>query len=86
MSLKDKYAIVGIGYTDQGKVPDRTALSFHLEACVNAIEDAGLEKEDIDGLICYRHFPAGSNENDVTPYEVAQYLGLTPSYLSQDAN
>jgi len=42
MSLKDKYAIVGIGYTPQGRVPGRTALSFHLEACANAIADAGL--------------------------------------------
>ena len=54
MSLKDKYAIVGVGYTPQGRVPDRTAMSFHVEACVNAIKDAGLKKEDIDGLIAYR--------------------------------
>jgi len=37
MGLKDKYAIVGIGYTPQGRISDRTSLSFHLEACVNAI-------------------------------------------------
>jgi len=37
MGLKEKYAIVGIGYTLQGRIPDRTALSFHLEACINAI-------------------------------------------------
>jgi len=86
MGLRDKYAIVGIGYTHQGRVPDRTSLSFHLEACVNAIADAGLQKEDIDGLICYRVFPAASNEAFVTPYLVAQHLGLSPTYLSQDAN
>jgi len=86
MSLKDKYAIVGIGYTEQGQVPGRTAMSFHLEASVNAIKDAGLKKEDIDGLICYRHFPPSSNETDLTPYLTAQLLGLRPSYLSQDAN
>jgi len=86
MSLKDKYAIVGVGYTPQGRVPDRTSLSFHLEACANAIRDAGLRKEDIDGLICYRHFPPSSDEGDVTPYLVAQQFGLSPIYLSQDAN
>jgi 3-oxoacyl-[acyl-carrier-protein] synthase III len=86
MSLKDKYAIVGIGYTPQGRIPDRTSLSFHLEACVNAIADAGLRREDIDGLICYRFFPPASNEGPVTPYLVAQHLGLSPTYLSQDAN
>ncbi len=43
--LKDKYAIVGVGYTPQGKVPGRTALSFYLEAGINAVKDAGLKKE-----------------------------------------
>ncbi len=79
-------AIVGVGYTPQGKVPGRTSLSFHLEACTNAVADAGLSKDDIDGLICYRHFPAASNENDLTPHLVAQHLGIEPNYLSQDAN
>jgi len=86
MGLKDKYAIVGIGYTPQGRLPGRTALSFHLEACVNAIVDAGLRREDVDGLICYRAFPHASNEFPVSPYLVAQHLGLSPTYLSQDAN
>ena len=39
-SMKDKVAIVGIGYTPQGKVPGRSSLSFHAEAARNAIEDA----------------------------------------------
>jgi 3-oxoacyl-[acyl-carrier-protein] synthase III len=54
---KDKYAIVGVGYTPQGRVPGRTSLSFHLEASANAIKDAGLNKNDVDGLICYRTSP-----------------------------
>ena len=86
MNLKDRYAIVGIGYTPQGHIPDRTSLSFHLEACVNAIADAGLTREDIDGLVCYRSFPPASNEGPVTPYLLAQCLGLSPTYLNQDAN
>ncbi|MBW2409126.1 MAG: thiolase family protein [Deltaproteobacteria bacterium] len=86
MKIKDKYAIVGIGYTPQGRIEDRTALSFHVEACANAILDAGLEREDIDGLMCYRQFPPGPNEEELTPYLVAQQLGLTPKLLSQEAN
>ena len=86
MSLKDKYAIAGIGYTPQGRIPGRTALSFHLEACTNAIADAGLKKEDIDGVICYRTFPPVLNESPVTPYLLSQYMGLSPTYMSQDAN
>lgn len=86
MNVKDKYAVVGVGYTPQGKLPDRTSLSFHLEACANAIKDAGLSRMDIDGLICYRHFPRSTGEQDVSPYLVAQHLGLSPPYLFQDAN
>lgn len=84
--IKDKYAIVGVGYTPQGLVPGRTSLSFHLEASANAIKDAGLNKTDVDGFICYRHFPAASNENDLTPNLIAQHLGISPIYMSQDAN
>jgi acetyl-CoA acetyltransferase len=86
VNLKDKYAIVGVGYTPQGRVPERTTLSFHLEACANAIDDAGLRREDIDGLIVYRHFLPPTGESDLTPYDVAQYLGLSPTYMTQDAN
>jgi len=85
-SLKDKYAIVGVGYTDQGRVSGRTALSFYVEACANAIKDAGLTRKDIDGLICYRYFQPAMGEREVTPYLVAQHLGLSPNYLSQEAN
>ena len=86
MGLKDNYAVVGVGYTPQGRVPARTSLSFHVEAIANAIKDAGLKKEDIDGLIAYRHFPACPGEPDLTPQTISQYLGLAPTYLSQDAN
>ena len=83
---KDKYAIVGVGYTPQGRIPGRTSLSFHLEASANAIKDAGLSNTDIDGLICYRYFPSSSDENELTPNRVAYHLGLSPTYVSQDAN
>lgn len=85
-SLSRKYAVVGVGYTPQGRVPGRTSLSFHLEACANAVSDAGIKPADLDGLICYRHFPPSGNEVEVTPYLVAHHLGISPNYLSQDAN
>jgi len=84
--IKDKYAIVGVGYTPQGRIPGRTSLSFHLEASASAIKDAGLSKDDVDGFICYRHFPAASDENDLTPNLIAQHLGISPIDMSQDAN
>ncbi len=86
MHLRKQYAVVGTGYTPQGRVPGRTSLSFHLEACANALADAGLQKEHLDGLICYRHFPASSDETDVDAFTVARNLGISPRYLYQDAN
>ena len=83
--LRDKYAIVGAGYTTQGRIRDRSALSFYVEACVNAIKDAGLSKEDIDGLICYRQFQPVANDVVVTPYLLAQHLGIQPKILSQES-
>ncbi len=86
MSWQDKFAVVGVGYTPQGKIPDRTSMSFHLEASAKAIADAGLKKEDIDGLIAYRHFPACPGEPDPTPQLLAQGLGIEPVFMAQDAN
>ncbi len=83
--LKDKYAIVGVGYTEQGKVPGRSALSFYVEAGINAVNDAGLKMKDIDCLICYRQFNPLLNEPTVTPYLVAQHLGIQPTILSQES-
>ncbi len=78
-SIKNKVAIVGVGYTPQGKIPGRNALSFHLEAAKNAIEDAGLEIGDIDGLLTQPP-PA---DPTVTPWTIAQQLGLRIRFCSE---
>lgn len=84
-SLKDEIAIAGVGFTTQGKVPGRTALSFHLEACANAINDSGLNKNDIDGLILYRHLEPSEDNFDVSGFLVAQHLGIHPTIVSQES-
>lgn len=77
-SLKDKAAIVGVGYTPQGKVPGRSALSFHLEAARNAIEDAGLKIEEVDGLLIQPTI----GDPSITAPLVAQYLGVRARFLA----
>lgn len=84
-SLKNKIAIAGVGFTPQGKVPGRTALSFHLEACANAIHDSGLTKDEIDGLILYRHLEPSEDNFDVSGFLVAQHLGIRPTIVSQES-
>ncbi len=44
-------AIVGIGQTASTAIPERTAMSFWAEAAKQAVEDSGMAKEEIDGLI-----------------------------------
>ena len=48
--INGEVAIVGIGETAYTKASGRTARDIGAEAAARAIEDAGLEPEDIDGL------------------------------------
>ncbi|MEE8076263.1 MAG: thiolase family protein, partial [Candidatus Binatia bacterium] len=50
-NLRGKYAIVGVGQSKLGKVPDLGPIGLFTVAAKNAIEDAGLSKTDVDGLI-----------------------------------
>ena len=64
-------AVVGAAETTKmGKIPDVSVLGLHADAALNAMKDAGLKPSDIDGVAT-----AG-----VSPVELAQYLGITPTY------
>ncbi len=51
MSIKGKGAIVGLGITAMGKIYGRSASDFAAEAINIALEDSGLQKSDLDGLL-----------------------------------
>ncbi len=51
MSSPADCSIVGLGLTPQGKVFDRSYIGFAVQATKLALEDAGLDKSDLDGLI-----------------------------------
>ncbi len=82
--LKNQIAIVGVGYTPQGKLPGRTAVSFHTEAIRNALADAGVEKEQVDAMFLYRHFDPLAGDYDTTAFTVAEQLGIRPSVVGQE--
>ncbi|MGW6791579.1 thiolase family protein [Streptomyces chartreusis] len=50
-------AIVGIGMTEVARVSPRTALDFSAEALRLALDDAGLHRDDVDGLFTNVGFP-----------------------------
>jgi len=82
-SIKNKLAIVGVGYTPQSREPGRTGLSYHIEAARNAIEDAGLRVEDVDGMLTQ---PVGADTavgpRGVQPWSIAQALGMRLRFCS----
>lgn len=74
-SARGAAAIVGVGESELGKVPGRSAVRLTAEAALSAIDDAGLQPGDVDGLMVTPVF--------VKPYPrqanvVAEYLGLKP--------
>lgn len=50
--LRDRYAIVGVGHSRLGRVPEFSSSDLLLQAIKNALDDAGLDIKDVDGLIC----------------------------------
>ena len=65
-------AVVGAAETSKmGQITEMSELQLQADAALNAMADAGLTAADIDGIAT-----AGK-----PPDALAQYLGITPSWL-----
>ncbi|MCU1660071.1 MAG: thiolase [Pseudonocardia sp.] len=64
-------AVAGLGITEQGKVYGRTAAQFAAEAVRLAVVDAGLELDDLDGLL------VSGRLSDSVGIDLQGSLGLT---------
>ena len=73
--LRDQVAIVGVGTTRQGTIPGKDGNEIAVDAFKLALDDAGLEKEDIDGLLTCRSFGDLGVDTQIAPM-----LGLNPLY------
>ncbi len=80
MSLKGKAAAIGIGELKPAKEPgDLTALGLMADVAAEAIADAGLEKNDIDGfLVGMPYADAGM----LYPASAIEVLGFAPRMLN----
>ena len=68
--FKDQYAIVGVGETEYSRNSGRTTRALAADSIRAAMEDAGLEPEDVDGMLSY-------HGNDSTAAEqVSSDLGI----------
>ena len=74
--LSKSVAIVGVDESDEiGKVPGKSNLQHHAEAAYNALADAGLSINDVNGL-----FTAGTST-----LNLAEYLGIEPRFTDTTA-
>jgi acetyl-CoA acetyltransferase len=55
MTISGRTAIAGIGATEFSKESGRSELRLAAEACLAALEDAGLTAADVDGLVTFTH-------------------------------
>jgi acetyl-CoA acetyltransferase len=51
MSIRDKYAFVGVGLTRQGKVPEMNTDELAAQAILLALQDSGMKKDEVEGYI-----------------------------------
>ena len=78
VSVLDGIAIVGVAETAIGKLPGRSAISLQAEAAVAAVADAGLAKDDIDGVFSFSGY---SQAMMLHAARVTEHLGCAPSWL-----
>ncbi|MEU6589081.1 acetyl-CoA acetyltransferase [Streptomyces sp. NPDC046881] len=69
-----KTAVVGVALSDCGRVADATAYALHAQAARGALADAGLDHAVVDGF-------ASAGLGTLAPAEVAEYLGLRPTWV-----
>ncbi|MFG3659332.1 acetyl-CoA acetyltransferase [Streptomyces sp. NPDC047706] len=69
-----KVAVVGVSLSDCGRVDEATPYTLHAQAARRALADAGLDRSDVDGF-------ASAGTGVLAPVEVAEYLGLRPTWV-----
>ncbi|WP_374955395.1 hypothetical protein [Streptomyces sp. Ru72] len=67
-------AVVGVALSDCGRVDDATPYALHAQAARRALADAGLDRALVDGF-------ASAGLGTLAPAEVAEYLGLRPTWV-----
>ena len=72
-------AIVGIGESDLGTVPDKDPMQLHAQAAKRALEDCGLTNADVDGVLT-----AGIANQLILMHSVmfAEYMGIRPRFTT----
>jgi acetyl-CoA acetyltransferase len=76
-SLRGKVAIVGAADTDVGKIPQYGATALCVEAARRALDDAGITRDQIDGLVTCNSM---AEPHMYHAEAIAEYLQIFPRY------
>lgn len=76
-SLRGQVAIVGIGLSPVGKVPGRSPLWLAAAAAKQALADAGMQKNEIDGVLASPAMAAQFHRFSVA---FSEYFGVRPTF------
>jgi len=82
--MKSQTAIAGLGITKQGKVYHTNQLGFAVEAVQLALADAGLQRDDLDGLLLNPGLSWA--DQGMGSFQVQQAMGLRNLRLSATMN
>ncbi len=88
---RDRAVVAGVGYSQIARRSEHTALKFALDAALDALADAGLGKEDIDGLVTCASAPNRAARHDdgvddISMFIVEEAMGLKNLRLSLDTD
>jgi acetyl-CoA acetyltransferase len=79
--MRRRAALIGIGESKVGRVPDRSALELQSDAALAAAQDAGIRFSEIDGLITT---PLRVERWNMPCGVVASALGIKPKFLATE--
>ncbi len=78
LAIRDRTAIAGIGQSEYGRFLPASQLKLGATALKAALDDAGLEREDIDGIAIHLGWPLGVDYD-----RAAETYGLNLRWVSQ---
>ena len=78
LAIRDQAAIAGIGQSEYGRFLPDSQLKLGARALKAALEDAGLEREDVDGMAIHLGWPLGVDYD-----RAAEVYGLDLRWVTQ---